>query len=241
MKKINIQFFSLFVLWIFILNVFSRKIDIEFYVIANNTYQKVLPCVMSSKIMQLKSKSNLNLEFPIDGENHYKELLAVTEKYRNISFHQYFGYNGPWIENLFINQFIDLPLSYFNGLIPLFVQWIDILMLSGDMYGQLTKELSLILRPNVIYFAISQHDGGLHDISRMHPNIIVFAGGGLGHIPIPMILGNLDYHHTLSMNFTHMFSFFGTIHPNREAMLSVVSETSKLLGVSYLESQGQFT
>ena len=36
------------------------------------------------------------------------------------------GFRGPWIENLFIDKFIGKPLSYFGGLIPLFIQWTDI-------------------------------------------------------------------------------------------------------------------
>ena len=51
---------------------------------------------------------------------------------------------------------MDKPLSFFNGLIPIFIQWIDTDIASKvdaiDINIFLTKEL----RKNVLYVAVSQ-------------------------------------------------------------------------------------
>ena len=64
--------------------------------------------------------------------------------------------SGPWIENIFISKYMDKPLSFFNGLIPIFIQWIDTDIASKvdaiDINIFLTKEL----RKNVLYVAVSQ-------------------------------------------------------------------------------------
>lgn len=36
-------------------------------------------------------------------------------------------YSGPWIENYFIDRFVNKPLQSFGGIFPLFVQWTDYL------------------------------------------------------------------------------------------------------------------
>jgi hypothetical protein len=108
--------------------------------------------------------------------------------------HQYGGYNGPWIENVFIKHFADKPLSYFNGLIPIFIQWIDNQLLPegyGEKYLRfIGNELKRLLRPDVIYFTVSQGDIGLTFIGPENPNLLVMSAGGYGHVPFPLIKGS---------------------------------------------------
>lgn len=93
---------------------------------------------------------------------------------REIPIHTYNGYNGPWIENLFISRFVDKPLSYFGGLIPIFVQFVDIHILDRfnktnakvPKYNQMVESLVSILRKDCIYLAVSQDDQGL--TQRLH-------------------------------------------------------------------------
>lgn len=54
------------------------------------------------------------------------------------------GYDGPWIENYFIDAFIDKPLSYFRGFIPLFIQWVDVMVAAGD-FPYIGLSISFIL------------------------------------------------------------------------------------------------
>ena len=55
--------------------------------------------------------------------------MTATAKYRsNITMHRFKGYAGPWIENYFISHFIEKPLHYFGGMIPLFIQVLVIIM-----------------------------------------------------------------------------------------------------------------
>jgi hypothetical protein len=109
--------------------------------------------------------------FPDDAEEHYQDLLALTDRFRSVPVHSYAGYNGPWIgwifksdsqlsshhsENIFIANYSQLPLSFFRGFIPIFVQWIDTEIINKAMYRELYILLKKTLRPNVIYLAISQ-------------------------------------------------------------------------------------
>lgn len=86
------------------------------------------------------------------------------------------------------------PLSYFNGFIPLFVQFVDIHVYQFGHkrgvdwdpripdYKQLIEELAPLLRPNVLYLAVSQDDCGLFEkMHKLRPNIIVLSAGGYGH------------------------------------------------------------
>lgn len=130
----------------------------EFQKIAAETYQRVLPCLTSS--WMLKDKK-IDFQFPLDAEQHYEELKNKTACYHAQPVHEYAGYSGPWIENIFISKYIDRPLSFFRGFIPLYIQWIDNQILRGRYFDYIYAELGVLLRPNVIYLAISQGDVGL--------------------------------------------------------------------------------
>jgi hypothetical protein len=63
-----------------------------------------------------------NYKYPDNVEEHYEELLDVTQPFRVQPFHDYAGYAGPWIENHWIFTFMGKPLSDFGPYIPLFVR-----------------------------------------------------------------------------------------------------------------------
>ena len=152
-----------------------------FTILANITYAKVLPCLKSA--WMLADKDTSHYSFPHDADKHYAELKKATEKFRKAPVHEYSNYEGPWIENLFIQKFIDKPLSYFRGFIPLFVQWIDTQILRGPHFNNIHEELNKLLRPGVIYLAVSQGDVGLGLIGAAHPNILVLSAGGMATSP----------------------------------------------------------
>lgn len=164
--------------------------------IADDTYKKVIPCIINNKYLENKKKK---FHFPSDARSHYTELLLQTARYRGVKQHEAAGYNGPWLENYFISHFMEKPLEYFNGLIPLFIQWVDIHVFEIDhephvkwnasipKYKTLHTEVSKLLREDVIYFTVSQDDQGLHRLAAIRPNILVMSAGGYGHIPIPLL------------------------------------------------------
>jgi hypothetical protein len=134
--------------------------------------------------------------------------------YAYIYIHLYtflYIYSGPWIENLFIDKFIKQPFTFFNGIIPLFVQWSDYHLnyrsklaekKNKDKHNSETEktEMELFhllctkLRKNVIYMVISQANYGLEFLSQNHKNVIIFSAGGEGNIPIPLIKGVIIIH-----------------------------------------------
>lgn len=110
---------------------------------------------------------------------------------------------GPWIENLFIDDFIKRPFTYFNGIIPLFVQWSDYHLhykhiINPETHLKYTEEeifrnISSVLRNNVMYMVVSQANYGIEFLMEKHPNVLIFSAGGVGNVPIPLIKGELAY------------------------------------------------
>jgi len=156
---------------------------------ANLTYEKVFPCMSFPNVWMMQGRNIREWSWPADAEHHFEEIKNRTARFRTAPVHEYANYEGPWIENIWIRDFMDKPLSFFNGFIPLFVQWIDTQILRRGHFDAIHNELNALLRPNVLYLAISQGDVGLGKIGTAHPNILVLAAGGYGHVPIPLIRG----------------------------------------------------
>ena len=134
--------------------------------------------------------------YPADANDHYEYLLKITKQYRsNVSMHSYKGYDGPWIENAFINSFISKPLKEFGGFFPLFVQWSDYKNLHKSYSTDVSMfdALKHVLRSDVIYLAVSQANHGLAVFKEYRPNILVLSAGGVGNIAIPLLKKELDY------------------------------------------------
>jgi len=227
---------------------------------AFETYAILKPCLRDSVFLERKSRSSLPCDpttpldewvFPVDAETHYQDILELTKPLRNIPVHSYNGYPGPWIENLFISRFIDRPLSYFRGMIPLFIQFVDIHMLDRmnstnvhvPKYKDLIQSLVKILRDDCIYVTVSQDDQGITQrLHQLRPNILVLSAGGYGHIPIPLIKGELPYQSPRSFhNFSLDISFLGNTRPllSRSGMLmeleACIRETN-----THLQRHGSF-
>eukprot|EP01031_Cornospumella_fuschlensis_P029649 gene29649-35787_t len=146
----------------------------HFKAIAKNTYARVLPCLTSAWMLQGKQ---IDWQFPDDAEAHFEELKNKTACYRMQPVHEYAGYEGPWMENQFISTYLNKPLGFFRGFIPLFIQWIDNQILRGRHFDYIYSELGVLLRPNVLYLAISQGDVGLGKIGTRYPNIFALSAG----------------------------------------------------------------
>jgi hypothetical protein len=173
--------------------------------VVDATYRKIIPCILDNPAATGLTADSF--KFPDDAEAHYQDLLNRTAKYRGHPTHYTKGFDGPWIENLWIENFASKPLSYFGGLIPIFVQFVDIhvhsFMRMGpinnaaykQLYHELGVDLKALLRPNVLYMAVSQDDESItfEDLFKTHPNILTLSAGGFGHIPIPLVKGIMNY------------------------------------------------
>ena len=209
----------------------------EFQAIANTTYNKVLPCITKTWMMENR---NVKFQFPKDAEYHYSYLLNITAPFRSQHWHYYAGYEGPWIENHFIAKFLGRPLSYFQGLIPLFIQWVDHQAVHRNPFHKIRPLLQRELRPDVLYLAISQCDDGLVDISKDHPNLLVLSAGGFGHVPIPLIKSEIKPIPP-PPSFSVDVGFYGTISPRtrRRAFINAVREAATRNRMSFREGLGK--
>jgi hypothetical protein len=183
----------------------------EFLRAVNRTYEQVSSCINDQWMLKEKG-IKLTFRFPDDAEEHFQLLKNKTEIFRRTPVHNYAEYGGPWLENFFIHHFLNRHLSHFRGFIPLFLQWIDteILHRMDEMHNALNE----ILRPDVLYLAISQGDAGLGKIGLAHPNILVLSAGGFGHVPLPLIKGEIPYENPPE-KYDRDFGFFGTNRPER--------------------------
>jgi hypothetical protein len=204
---------------------------------ANVTYEKIMSCMKMSWIMGKKDPHKWR--FPDDAEEHYREILNKTGSYRSAPVHEYAGYEGPWLENLWISEYMKKPLSFFNGFIPLFIQWIDSQILRGQAFNYIHNELLHLLRPDVVYLAISQGDVGLGKIGMAHPNIFVLSAGGFGHVPLPLIKGEIPWTQAPS-NYSRDLGFFGNMmQSSRPHMMKVLKETAEKLNLTFSHGHGK--
>jgi hypothetical protein len=197
---------------------------------AKDTYSQVIPCLRSAWMMNGKPAGDFHKwKLPNDAEEHFEHLKNITAKFRKAPIHEYSNYEGPWIENIFIEKFLNKPLSYFNGFIPLFVQWIDSQILRGRHFDNINDELSKNLRSGVIYLAISQGDVGLGKIGTSHPNILVLSAGGYGHVPIPLVKGEKPIHPIPNdLKYSNDATFFGNMNQmSRPAMFDEIQKAVK--------------
>ena len=182
------------------------------------TYEKLVPCMKDDRLRNI-----IQFKYPhTDAEEHYQFIMRETSQYRNLPAHVWSDYNGPWIENYFISNFIGKPLSYFNGLIPLFIQWVDIQVNefttkndSIPRYESLMAHMHRILRSDVLYVTVSQSDSGLSYRKKNFKNILVLSAGGYGHIPIPLIKGELNYVSPPSI-FENDVGFYGKVRGRKK-------------------------
>jgi len=116
--------------------------------------------------------------------------------------------------------------------VPLFVPWLGLFLHPPQPKGydgRLGAELKAMLRPDVLYVAVSQNDEGLSTPERwagwpLDRNIIVLSAGGYGHVPIPLIKGTLrsdSGRGRAAGKREYLFAFLGTVvhHPARARTL----------------------
>jgi len=197
-----------------------KKVKATFQAKVEAAYAAVAPCLSLAGNFR-----PVRLTYHRDLEAHYVHLLNVTAQFRGLPPHHGSGFDGPWIENLFIKEFIDKPFAYFNGLIPLFVQWSDYNLHHHTTDGwpeeRVFRPLVAALRRDVLYVAVSQANYGLSFLTATHPNVLVMNSGGEGNVPIPLIKGEIPYQPIDPTMFPRYdVGFFGSIdHGHRKKLL----------------------
>jgi hypothetical protein len=185
-----------------------------------------------------ENKDVSKFAFPDDAQEHFEEIYKRTAGHRNGPVHEYASYEGPWIENQFISKYHNRSLHTFGGLIPIFVQWIDFQILRGRHFDHIYNELTDILRPNVLYVTITQGDVGLGKIGMRHPNILALSAGGFGHVPLPLIKGEIAAS-APPEKFEQDIGFFGTTRQaTRPEMLAVIKATADELSLTFKQGSG---
>lgn len=179
--------------------------------------------------------------FPDDAEQHFEQLQAAIKPFLSKNpIHQYAGYNGPWIENVWINHFKDKPLAYFRGLFPIFLNWIDSEIVK-DMPAMITA-LQSVIRKDCIYITVSQGDAGLHEAAEYFPNILALSAGGFGHIVLPLIKGELPATNiSATTSFENDLAFYGTDRKERHRLLMRTKEEAERLGLRFHIGYGNRT
>ncbi len=160
--------------------------------VATSTYERLKKCLTFDRIYRFV--------YPSDAEEHFEELKHASAKFRGLKPHTGQGYyREKWIENYFIDSFLDRPLADFSGLFPLFVQWTDYDKrehdrdphLTANQRARLFQDVIKLLRHDVMYVTVSQANKGLAAVKWRHPNVLVINAGGDGNIPIPLIKGKI--------------------------------------------------
>lgn len=185
---------------------------------AEKSYAQIAPCLQSAWIYQAKyhnAAKNHTFSFPDDAQAHFEQVKKALARFATTAhMHTYRHYSGPWIENIFISHFQKATLKDLHGIIPLFVPWVDNQRTGDQLWQEIFKTLKAVLRPDVIYLAVSQGDIGLAKIGEYFPNVLVLSGGGFGHVPVPLIKGLLPYNAITQWppHWDQEIGFFGNLH-----------------------------
>jgi len=150
---------------------------------ANSSTEKVYGNKLLSNCLNINISK---VKYPKDALIHYETLLNVTKRFRNLTLRG--------IENQFILRYVNQPLSFFNGFIPIFIQFEQI------EHNDWTNEfpgfpklrdvkwaLKKLLRPTVVYLVFSENIHGVHFFQNTFPNILTLSCGGYGHVPVPLL------------------------------------------------------
>lgn len=223
---------------------------------AIKAYAQIAPCLTSAWIYQAKygnststsskkGQTKHTFSFPedADAEAHFRSVKSTLERFHHTArMHTYRHYSGPWIENHFISHFKGKSLLDMHGIIPLLIPWVDNQRTGEVLWGDIFRTLKQLLRPNMIYLAVSQGDIGLAKIGEYFPNILVLSGGGFGHVPVPLIKGELPYREITKwpFPFDQEIGFFGNLHQaSRPIMFEIIRREADREGMTHKIAFGE--
>jgi hypothetical protein len=103
----------------------------------------------------------------------------------------YREYEGPWLEESFEQYFqAQGPLGLSRTYLPL--RWTSYGYRFGYVpHQELQDYLDLALQPGESYFTVIQSAHGI--LEKLPEDVLVFAAGGVGDIPLPLLKGDREY------------------------------------------------
>ena len=121
--------------------------------------------------------------------DEYLRILKLTEDARKYPTHSWLGYNGPWIEDVWISTFCcNKDITEFGPYIPVFVPWVNIYKKEKYQYQELVKPYLEMLKPDFLYITVAHSDYGIEGCVStwdvVPPNLLIISPSGKGHIPI---------------------------------------------------------
>lgn len=119
----------------------------------------------------------------------YHRLLNLTKEARLYPTHSWAGYDGPWIEDVWISTFCcNKSITEFGPYIPVFVPWLNIYKKKKHQYQKLVEPYFKMLKPDFLYITVAQSsygiEGSVSTWNAVPPNILIISPSGKGHIPI---------------------------------------------------------
>lgn len=182
---------------------------------------------------------NTTLTSNREKEKHYKKLLKFTKNYRKVNRNYYRKCEGPWIEEEFIAKYLNKPLSYFGGYIPIFVQWFALFTGGTSTYLETVQLIFNFLDTRYLYIVVSESDYGFFGDNRnglnIPPNILILSASGNGHIAIPWV--NCEKNLTEIVEPKYFLSFCGN-RKMHSARISIIDFAIDLLGKDFFEYRG---
>ncbi len=174
-------------------------------------------------------------QIPHQIQSHYIFLLNKTEKFRQSPIQLSGNENQePYIEKRFIDTFSRNNLTYFGGMVPLFVQWTDYQQLHKNESVKhdehiMFREILKYMRPDVLYVTVAQANKGL-SLFRNVKNVLVLSAGGVGQIPIPLSKGVIAHSplNLMQLASYNPLGFFGSLdHGPRHSLIDELRSALK--------------
>lgn len=89
-----------------------------------------------------------------------------------------------------------------------------------NLWENLVDDVISMLRPDVLYLAVSQNAAGLQEtFMNSRPNVLVISAGGFGHVPMPLIKGEREFREANYTEFDTDVGFNGRLSGPRENIL----------------------
>lgn len=169
-------------------------------------------------------------------KKHYYNLLKKTQKYRYNDFvNTWVGYQGPWIEDIWVDYFIGKKYSEFGPFVPLFVDWLNMFLITKrkmKKYHKLTKEIFDLLKPDYLYITVTGGDQAIEGVfnTDKYPlefpkNLLVLSASGRGHIAI---LQNAKLYNVVEpLPEKNFLTFLGSFHFGRKSIIKKIQKYYK--------------
>jgi hypothetical protein len=212
------------------------------------------PRTVTPEMEEWKRKIKESKTSCMDRWNHFLTIWKVTEGLRGHNPSRYGGYNGPWLEERWIeigkevvkNTNISRFCARFGQFVPLFGQFWG--FSHGDPWPKKQYYLHMdallaAMEARFLYAVVSQDDEGLIPtkyrtyiewLGDREISLLIFSQGGYGHVPIPLLKEDIGsdkmIHPNSKENYKYYASFCGTVRSDRRMRLKLIPHLNETLG-----------